>query len=217
MLSLAPRARLFAALLCLPLLATAPAAAQSLRLVAEGHAPGAPVQLRIGDTLRLQLIADLDEQTAAGIAAFLTVPDSAFLVTDLGLTGQVGTQPFAVGPLFAGAQMPTNLLLPESDPVAAALPGRQLDLAALFGLGAPVSARGEGVVATVELVARHAIDEAWLRIDDSPIRETKLVLADGASERRFTRLDGLQVTVVDPFASPVALGAWGRIKRDARP
>ncbi len=118
-------------------------------------------------------------------AAYVTVPEAVFLIQDLGLPGQVGTQPFRAGPLFDGAQLATNLLLPESDDVAA----------------------------TFHVLALSPAEGAVIEIDNNPIRETKIVLSDGRTERRFARTEGLQIVVMDPVASPVEAQGWGRIKR----
>ena len=151
----------------------------------EGHADGEPVQVFVGDVVRLQIIADFRSLRAAGLAAYVTVPEAVFLIQDLGLPGQVGTQPFRAGPLFDGAQLATNLLLPESDDVAA----------------------------TFHVLALSPAEGAVIEIDDNPIRETKIVLSDGRTERRFARTEGLQIVVMDPVASPVEAQGWGRIKR----
>lgn len=177
---------LCAAALCTAAGLLVPAAhAQSLRIGVEDHADGEPVQVFVGDVVRLQIIADFRSLRAAGLAAYVTVPEAVFLIQDLGLPGQVGTQPFRAGPLFDGAQLATNLLLPESDDVAA----------------------------TFHVLALSPAEGAVIEIDDNPIRETKIVLSDGRTERRFARTEGLQIVVVDPVASPVEAQGWGRIKR----
>jgi hypothetical protein len=207
---------LCAAALCTAAGLLVPAAhAQSLRIGVEGHAAGEPVQVFVGDVVRLQIIADFRSLRAAGLAAYVTVPEAVFLIQDLGLPGQIGTQPFRAGPLFDGAQLATNLLLPESDDVAATatVPGQQLDLATLFGLRSRGEVSGEGVVATFHVLALSPAEGAVIEIDDNPIRETKIVLSDGRTERRFARTEGLQIVVVDPVASPVEAQGWGRIKR----
>lgn len=200
----------------LALIATA-SQAQSLRLEMPGHPAGEPIRLLVGEQLRIDLIADLQDVRAAGLATYVTLPEGVFDVQDQGLDGQSGTQPFRLGEMFAGAQIPTNRLLPDSDPVAAASPGQQLDLAVLFGLGVPSRPAGTGVVASLELTARQASSDVVIRIDDSPIRETKLVLADGVTERRFARTDDLPVTVIDPIASAVVASGWARMKQVAAP
>ena len=207
------RPTLYAAALCAAGLAAPAAHAQSLRLGVEGHAGAESVQVRVGDVIRLQIIADFQSLRAAGLAAYITVPEGVFLVRDLGLPGQDGTQPFRTGPMFDGAQLPTNRLLPDGDPIAATIPGQQLDLATLFGLGSRGEVSGEGVVATFEILALSPTRVAVIDIDDSPIREPKIVLSDGRTERRFATTQGLRIIVVDPVASPVEDQSWGPIKR----
>ena len=191
------------------------ALAQTLRLTVDAAAIGDRV--RTGDVIPVQLRADLQSVPAAGIAAYVTIPDGLFEVRDLGLPGQAGVQPFRLGDLFEGAQMPTNLLLPESDPVAAALPGRQLDLAVLSGPGAAPLPDGEGLVATFELVALSASEGARLHLDDTPVREAKLVRADGRTETRFRALAGLDLRLEANPVSAITPGGWGRLKERVRP
>ena len=199
---------------------TAPAAdAQSLRLGAEGQAAGASLQVNVGDVVRLQIVADFESLHTAGLAAYVTVPEGAFAVQDLGLPGQAGTQPFRPGPLYSGSLLPTNALLAESGGIAASIPGQQLDLAALFGPGGRGQTTGSGVVATFEMLALSPVDGAMIHIDDNPIRETKMVLSDGRTERRFRSTEGLAITVIDPLDSQAeslaeSLG-WARVKQVA--
>lgn len=194
------------------LLSTSPVQAQSLRLIAPDH-PNTPLQVEVGEIVRVQVLADFESLDAAGLAAYVTVPQDAFEVLDLGLPGQVGTQPFRLGPLFQRAVLPTNVLLPEIG-FAADIPGQQLDLATLHGLG-DAGVRGAGVAATFEILALAPIERAVLHIDSTPIRETRVVLADGRSERRFRSTEGLTVTVTAPLVTAVSPRGWARLKRDA--
>lgn len=192
-------------------LAAVPVQAQSLRLGVQGHAPGTVVEVRVGEVVQLQVIADFQNQQPAGVAAYLTVPEEVFQVQDLGASGQVGTQPFRTGPLLDGSVVATNHLLSESDGVAAAFPGQQLDLAALVGPGIS-EFDSHGVVATFSVIALQAASEAIIQIDDNPIRETRMVLSDGRTERRFVSTEGLVIRVIDPVASIITEKGWGRIK-----
>jgi len=105
-------------------LMTSAVTAQSLRLGAEGQTTGEAVRVQVGDVIRLQIVADFESLHTAGLAAYVTVPEGAFAVQDLGLPGQAGTQPFRPGPLYAGSLLPTNALLAESGGIAAAIPGQ---------------------------------------------------------------------------------------------
>ena len=194
-------------------LAIADADAQTLRLGAEGFTATTAVEVHVGDVVRLQIIADFESLHAAGLAAYVTIPEGAFAVQDLGLPGQVGTQPFRPGPLFSGSLLPTNALLTESGGLAASIPGQQLDLAALFRPGGNGETPGSGVVATFEIRALGPVAGATIHIDDNPVRETRMVLADGRTERRFSSTAGLMITVLDPMASPIEQQSWAWTKR----
>lgn len=205
---------LWLALLC-GVSATAPVGAQSLRLAVEGADPDAELTARVGDVLVVHLVADLASAPAAGVAAYLTVPDG-FGVADQGLPGQPGVQPFRFGDLFERAQVPTNALLPDDDGVAAAFPGQQLDLAAVFGLGRDGAASGIGVVASFQLTALQPMVDGAIRIDDNPVRETRLVLVDDGAERRFRSLGSLSVTVTEDGTTAGDPG-WAYVKISAAP
>ena len=51
-----------------------------------------------------------------------------------------------------------------------------------------------------EVLVLGAADRAVLRIDDSPIRETKMVLSDSVLERHFQRTEDLEISIIDPIA-----------------
>lgn len=184
---------LFLAVFCL---FAADAQAQTLRLRQVGT-NATRVDLQVGDVINIEVVADLQGVSSAGIEFFISVPDDAFQVNDLGLPGQVGVQPFRMpsNGLFQGAQTPTNLLLPENDTVAMTLPGQQLNFGAVIGLGSDRNRTGSGVVATFQLVAVQPIENGELKIDDNAIRETRLVLTNGIDERRFVTTQGMEVNV----------------------
>ena len=61
------------------LLSTSPVQAQSLRLIAPDH-PNTPLQVEVGEIVRVQVLADFESLDAAGLAAYVTVPQDAFEV-----------------------------------------------------------------------------------------------------------------------------------------
>lgn len=189
---------------------SAPAGAQTLRLIAADHPAETMLQVRVGEIIRVHLVADFESIDAAGLAAYVTVPEGAFEVLDLGLPGQIGTQPFRAGPMFPQAILPTNMLVPETG-FAADLPGQQLDLATLSSIDRQ-AVRGSGIAATFEILALAPTQGAVIQIDSTPIRETRMVLADGRSERRFRSTGALAITVTDG-ATAVHLGGWAGVKR----
>ena len=56
-----------------------------------------------------------------------------------------------------------------------------------------------------------ALAHGEIAIEDDPVRETRLVLPDGTTERRFLSLKGLAVSVEDGPTS-VSKKAWGQFK-----
>lgn len=86
-------------------------------------------------------------------------------------------------------------------------------MAVLLGPGARRPAALEGLVATFRLTALAAVDDARITVDQNPVRETKLVLADRLTERRFQTLGGLRVSVTDPAPGTVSSQrSWARVK-----
>lgn len=58
--------------------------------------------------------------------------------------------------------------------------------------------------------ASSAID---IRIEDTPLLETRLVLPDGTTELAFETLNG--ITLGEAAQTSVADGSWGRLKAEA--
>ncbi len=167
--------------------------AQTMRLVQAGTSVNRAA-IQIGQTLDIEVLADLQNVQAAGISFYLTIPNDLFEIVD---TDDIspGIQPYKPGELFAGAVTSQNILLPETDPAASLFPGRQLEYAAVLGIGSDRNRTGKGVVATFTLLALKPVENAVIAIDDSPARETKLVLSDGFNEQRFRTTQGMEVTV----------------------
>ena len=203
----------------LALLAWGPGIAdgQSLQLRQVGS-NNTSIAVQVGQTVNINVIADLQNVESSGIAFYITVPEDAFKVVNKGIPGQLDslrikyvdgvrvrepvTHPFEPGPLFQGAGTVTNKLLVEDpldtehyDSVAADRPGQQLDYSAVIGSGANRVRTGSGVVATFSLLCIGPIEFGHVRLDDNPIRETRLYLSDGISDKRFTTVQGLDITV----------------------
>ena len=153
------------------------------------------IQARLGDVIEIEAVADLQSVSASGYSLFITIPDGPFQVVDQGFEGQVGIQPFVPGSLFQGAGVNANAQLPETDDAGAALEGLQLEFAQVVGVGTDRGRQGAGVVASFKLLCVRPVLNGQVRVDDSPIRETRLVLPDG-SERHFRTTRGLEITVI---------------------
>jgi len=172
--------------------------AQTLRLRQQGTNANR-ITVQVGEVVTVEVFGDLRGTEAAGFSLFITVPDDAFQVVDQRPAtadgGQVGVQPFIQGPVFQGAGEQANSLIPETDPAASSFAGQQLEYAAVIGGAGNRIRTGSGVLATFQLVCIQPIDNGLIRIDDNPIRETRLVLSDGISEARFITAQGLEISV----------------------
>ena len=93
--------------------------AQIMRLYQQGSQSNR-IAVGVGDQVNIEVFADLKGIESAGISFYISVPSDAFQVVDQEPTN-VGVQPFVRGPLFSGATPGPNLLLPETDPVPAAV------------------------------------------------------------------------------------------------
>lgn len=173
--------------------------AQTMRLREQGT-NARDVTVQVGQTVTIEVLGELNGVQAAGLSVFVTVPESAFQVVDqrptTGATaGQPGVQPFIQGPLFSGAGEQSNALIPETESIASLFPGQQLEYALVLGGVGDRVRTGSGVIATFQLVCVQPIDFGQIQIDDNAILETRIVLSDGISERRFVTTQGMQISV----------------------
>ena len=206
--------RLIGSVLPLVVALSSDANAQTLQLRTAGSGTD-PIAAQVGDIVNLEVFADLGNVKSAGIAVYIGVPDG-FQIVDLGNRLQEGTQPFAPGPLFDGALVAANQLLPEDVAPAAAMAGQQLDYGGIYGPGANRTVSGSGVVATFSLLCIKAAQKAVISIEDNPVRETKLVLTDGISEKRFLTVQGMDIAVEHATGTAVAPATWGLVKHSVR-
>ena len=158
------------------------------------------VSVQVGQIITIEIVAELSGVEAAGMSVFVTVPDGAFQVVDqrpttTGDDGQPGIQPFIAGPLFAGAGEQANELIPESESIAGSFEGQQLEYGVVVGGGGNRVRTGAGVVATFQLVCVQPIDFGQIQVNDNAVLETRLVLSDGISEKRFITVQGMQISV----------------------
>ena len=191
-------------LLLAGLLAGTGAESQTLRL--RPAVGPTPMQADVGDTVQIDLWADLDSVAVSGLDAHLSLPEGLTLLDQF--PDNPGLQPFEHGELFARGQVPVNGL---DDNVGDTSPDRQhVRFAIVMGVGVDRRVTGEGRVASLRVVVDEPMERAQLRIEDSPILETRLVLPDGTTELRFQTRTDLELTAVSPTA--VAAGSWGQVK-----
>ena len=169
------------------------ARAQSLRLQQAGTGE-TRVQARLGDTLSVEIAADLGDLSAAGTSVFISIPDGPFQVLDAD-PARPGVQPFVQRALFSGAAEFANLLVALQQTPAPFAGRRLLDYAAVAKPRVDRERTGTGPVAAFRLLCIREAEEAWIAIDDNPVRETRLMLTDGVTELPYQILEGMHVTV----------------------
>jgi hypothetical protein len=172
--------------------------AQTLRLREQGS-NSRRVSVQVGQTITVEVFGELTGVEAAGFSLFVTVPENAFQVVDQRPPdsdgAQIGVQPFIQGPLFQGAGEQANALIPETESIASTFVGQQLEYAAVIGGAGNRVRTGSGVLATFQLLCIQPIDNGQINIEDNAVLETRLVLSDGISERRFITTQGMEISV----------------------
>ena len=138
------------------------------------------VSVQVGETITIEVFAELSGVEAAGMSVFVTVPTDAFQVVDQRPTttddaGQPGIQPFVAGSLFAGAGEQANELIPESESIASSFEGQQLEYGIVVGGGGNRVRTGSGVVATFQLVCVKPIDFGQIQVNDNAVLELSLI------------------------------------------
>ena len=181
--------------------------AQSLRLSRQGDAATA-VSAAVSDTLTVLVRADLGNLSASGLSLYVQVPREIFAVVDADGDTLNGVQPFRQGALFAGASEFDNAVVP-ADELPAAADRQLIHYAAVFGPGDNQPSTGSGDVATFALRCLAPARDSEVSIYRSPVHETRLVLADGHSERDFRPAAPLVVNLVD---EGVTFASWSSIK-----
>ncbi|MCC7262524.1 MAG: T9SS type A sorting domain-containing protein [Candidatus Latescibacteria bacterium] len=152
------------------------------------------ISAQIGQVLTMEVFADLQGVSASGFSLFVSVPSGAFQVVDTDTNG-VGTQPFEAGPLFKGAGVNRNILYSDNESPYNVLEGQQLQYSAVFGGGQDRQRTGSGVIATFKLRCIKPILGGRILVDNSPVLETFLTLADGLSIEPFRTVQGVEVSV----------------------
>ena len=200
-------------LICLFILGSVPVGAQVLT-VAE-HGTGAVyLSGTVGDTLHLEVRADMAGLSASGLSLFVRFPDT-FEIVDAVDSEVDRLEPFAQADLFSGAVEFANSLVPAHQRFGLEDGWPLINYAAVLGPGANRARRGSGVVVTFKLRCLAAIRNGAVAVHGSPIHETKLVLSDGRSERNLHLGPGLRIDVsaADAQDVPVAKVAQPRRRR----
>lgn len=190
----------------------ATSAAQVLYLE-ESESDESAIEVAVGDVVEVEVHADLGRFSASGITFFVSIPCGPFEVVDYGDHAREGVRPFEPGGLFQGSIEAGNTLVYGDEVPDLSEDQLMLSYAAILGPGARRGRTGSGVVARFELLCLEPVHHARIAIKSSPIRETRLVLDDGFTERPFSAVQGLEITV---GTSTVIDGknSWGEIKAE---
>lgn len=173
----------------------------------------------VGDTLTIQIRAELGALPAAGIALYLSVPAHGLSWLSLA-EGSAAERPFQAGGLFAGAIEFTNKALPIDQSWGQADNAVLLSYAVVIGPGAAVdrARSGAGVVATLRAVCTAPIEAGHIAIFDNAIHQTRVVLADGRTELGAVAAGSLQLSTTPDtdIAARTTAGSWGQLKQLSR-
>lgn len=158
-----------------------------------------------GDTLLIDVRADLGRHRATGVTIFLQISsDGLRVLEDVSLGG-----PFVPGGLFADGVIVRNELVSDSH---SAVPEghRLLQFTTLVGPSAgPRGHGGGGSIACFRVLCERAIS-GTIRLHHSPVFESRIVLADGRTERSLLLAPPIQIDVDEQtLVRPVA---WGHVK-----
>ena len=196
------------------LLAPSPSAlAQTLGLFEQGT-QRTVIEAVVGDTLEIEAQVQLGRFAVSGLVVFMSLEAVPFEILDRNPSDRTAIQPFALGGLFSGGVLMRNAVVMRS-PLGER--GRQwLEYAVLLGPSQGRGQTGNGSIATFTLRCQAPVHEGRLHIDVNPVRETRLLLADGFSERSFTAVQGLRITVKPP-PTAVQGTSWSQIKEGIAP
>ena len=190
-----------------------PVRSQALRLV-QHDTGSAVIEALVGDTLHLDLVADLGSMSVTGLSLFVRVPRDGFEIIDLSTTTQTSIRPFLVGDLLLGAvEMRNAVLLDE--------PGQPKDdcllsFAALVGPSSDRALSGAGTVTGISLRCRSPVSSARISLHSNPVHESRIVLADGRSEIPLPPSPGVDVEVLAQTSISPEL-TWGQLKATTDP
>ena len=196
------------ALALLPFSTTSsPLLAQTLHLK-QLSSESARVEAAVGDTVSIQIRANLGSLSATGFTLFVRFSSTASAPIDADGNAANGLQPFVQGSLFQGAVEFDNATISNG---LVASDEQVIGYSAGLGGGDRQASSGSGDVATFRLRCLEAT-ESDVSIYRSPIHETRLVLSDGRSERDFRQSAPLTVGVT----RGVSASPWSAIKAGPR-
>lgn len=196
------RYALLIAAVCLA--AAGPIHGQVLRLAEHGTGL-LEVRAEPGDTVHVDVSADLGRFAATGLTLFVRVPTDGFEVVG----ADDGAGPFLAGGLFDGAVVVRNQVLPPHETAGMDPDWQLLEYTALLGPGNERRRSGSGLVACFRL---RCLDTASRQVQlyHSPVHESRLVLADGRTELPLLSSPPLLIRVDPPTA--IRPASWAAVK-----
>jgi len=193
----------------LVLLCTGPPSSAQVLYLEEIESGENEVEVAVGDIIEVEVHADLGRFAASGITFFIDMPCAPFQVVDLGKDEKI--RPFASETLFDGSIEADNELVYGNTSPEMPDSQQMLSYAAILGPGARRGRTGSGAVARFVLLCIEPVEDAQIAIRSTPIHETRLVLEDGFTERYFSAIQGLEITVAKATAVAPA-ETWGALK-----
>ncbi|MBT3344342.1 MAG: hypothetical protein HN712_28515 [Gemmatimonadetes bacterium] len=194
--------------LCLALWAPLGAHGQVLRLT-EQLTEAIDITAAPGDTITIDVRADLGAQSASGLSFYVRVPRDDFVILGASASS-TPAPPFRPGALFEGAVEVRNDVLKASDPTTIDRGWQMMEYAALLGPQLERARSGSGIVASFRLVCPLTPTDCTIAIHQDPIHETRLVLADGLTEKAF--LLGAPMSINVDTQTAVAPVSWSQVK-----
>lgn len=210
----------------LSLLLTSALSAQTLSVrnatTSDGVAGADELAVIVGDTLTIEIVAELGALPASGIALYLSVPAQGLAW----LSGN--SRPFRRGPLFQGGVEFANGSLSSDQSWGVADDEILLSYAVVMGPGtaAERSRSGAGVIATLRAVCTGPMAAGQIGVFDNAVHQTRVVLADGRTELPAATENHLELTatiggdlssVTETLSAGTAIdsqvGSWGTLKK----
>ncbi|MBT7595862.1 MAG: hypothetical protein HN559_13205 [Gemmatimonadetes bacterium] len=170
-----------------------------------------------GDTVTIDVRADLGSQAASGLRFFVRVPREDFVILDTSnrrMARNVVSPPFAQGHLFRGAVEVRNDVLSDADPTTVDARWQMMEYAALLGPAAERGRSGSGIVASFRIVCPPTPAAGTIAIHQDPIHESQLVMADGLTEKPF--LLGTPLAIHVDVETVVRPTGWADVKLEMR-
>jgi hypothetical protein len=194
------------------LLWTCPTSTAQTLYLSEKATGATRVKAEVGDIIEIEVQADLGRFSATGVSFFINIPHGTFQVIDSSVEARPGIQPFVQGPLFEGGMEAGNALVAKEHMPNMLRDQQMLQYSIILGPGTDRGRRGSGVVALLKLRCNQPALHCEIGIASSPIHETRLVLDDGYTERRFLSMQGMEVTAETPSTLVKEKDTWGQIK-----